>query len=465
MKITAREFDEARLAVLRRRLGVVWRVLGAAVIIESIIPIWVAVSYQERALRRPQIVSLVVVIAMGIWLMLAPWIRARRFARMTLPMILRRAELVMLASLMAQLVGATILAASFTQLARDWGWLGPGGNLGPAFPIITFLCVTHTALSLVMPWTVRDAVRPIAIFFAFVAVMDVLVFRTDSVSLLAIGLIAIALAGVPGLLITVLRSSKFGDRLRIAFLSRRQEEIDRELGAARRIHERLFPAQGRYGPVRVVYSYEPMRQIGGDYLYCHADSRAVIAVLDVTGHGIGSALAVNRLHGEIKRVMAQQDPGPDALLRSLNDYVSDTLAEETVFATAFALRVQGASVQWCNAGHPPAMLIRSSGQVQTLDTTAMMLGVTPWGPEETICGECVELLAGDVLFVYTDGAVEAMSADGKQFGIDGVRAVLARLAGRPPEEAVRALDVAIRAHRNGAPQDDTLIVAITTAES
>src|SRR5690606_28540475 len=95
-------------------------------------------------------------------------------------------------------------------------------------------------------------------------------------------------------------------------LATRYGEFRRELTDARRIHESLFPKPKCEGDVHFLYLYEPMRQIGGDYLFVSCaptdDGRREMlsfVVIDVTGHGIPAALTVNRLHGELSRLFAE----------------------------------------------------------------------------------------------------------------------------------------------------------------
>ncbi|MFT3684018.1 MAG: SpoIIE family protein phosphatase [Phycisphaerales bacterium] len=110
---------------------------------------------------------------------------------------------------------------------------------------------------------------------------------------------------------------------RYADLSEQVSSISAELQEARRLHESLFPAlavlQGHPDtPVRVGFRYEPARQIGGDFLDVYREPPATAAdptadkgggvtvvVIDVSGHGVTAALAVNRLHGELRRFFAR----------------------------------------------------------------------------------------------------------------------------------------------------------------
>ncbi|MBS0197049.1 MAG: serine/threonine-protein phosphatase [Planctomycetes bacterium] len=460
MSTAPSELDAARLDLLRRRLTFLWAMLGVLTVLLAVLPVWVAWNVQHRELRRPELFATIVNIAMGCWLMIVQRVRGGRFGRLDLKGLIRRATMVMLASVMTQTLGAQIVAGAITVILRRWGVIGENANIGPMFPMIAYLALVHTAVSVVIPWTILEAARPILIVLAFTAVGEMFLFGNDSGNFRLLGFLLPVLAGVPGMLIAALRYGKLRDWVQIRRLTTRQEEIDRELGVARRIHERLFPAPGDYHGVRVVYAYEPMRQIGGDYLHVASDpqSGATIVVVDVTGHGIGSALAVNRLHGEIKRIGAARGGNPASLLQALNEYIGATLSDEMVFATALAVRVcpRERKVEWCNAGHPPAMLVRRDGRVQRLDTSAMMLGVGEW--DGTL--ESAALEPGDVIVLYTDGVIEAADTSGAQFGIDAVETTLAPKATTGAASMVEVLHAAVRQHRHGPAGDDLLIVGI-----
>jgi serine phosphatase RsbU (regulator of sigma subunit) len=253
--------------------------------------------------------------------------------------------------------------------------------------------------------------------------------------------------------------------LTLRLIGGRYQEVEHELSMARRIHERLFPAPILAGPIRVSYQYEPMRQIGGDYLDLATgpDGSVTLAVIDVTGHGVAAALAVHRLHGELKRVMAQQPtPGPAAIARALNEYVLLTFADERVFATAALARIDPTGkATLCIAGHPSPLVAWRTGSVDVIESSAMMLGVFPaadYIAEETV----IELAPGDSLIIYTDGATEAADAAGRQLGTTGLRKVVENALARPEFPALdKAIMTAVGAYRLGAAQDDTLVVCAT----
>jgi serine phosphatase RsbU (regulator of sigma subunit) len=340
------------------------------------------------------------------------------------------------------------------------------------FPFVIGLY--HLAGCLILPWTALQALAPIALILLANAAA-LLVFGDMSlgvrVTLMLIGL----LAAVPGTLIAWFKHSQRMEAFRVQMLQSRYREIRRELFDARRIHESLFPRSLHQGPLRLDYRYEPMRQIGGDYLYARfsppdqrGHSALNVLLLDVTGHGIAAALTVNRLHGEIERLFAESPHAtPGQLLSALNRYVHLTLANHSIYVTALCARLdcQAGTLEYASAGHPPAFLCRSDESVTRLDSTAYLLGaadgadfdpapvVLPFGP-------------GDTLLAYTDGAVEARDDHGRMLGVGGLqrslhvaRATTLGLSHRGPGLSA-ALLAAVEAHRLGPPEDDTLIVEI-----
>jgi len=262
---------------------------------------------------------------------------------------------------------------------------------------------------------------------------------------------------------------------------RAYEEVNKELADARRVHEALFPPPVTRGPVRLEYAYEPAAQIGGDFLFVHPLSfppthlhppRGLSVVLiDVTGHGVTAALAVNRLHAELERIFANApDPEPSAVLDALNAFTAEVLAPRGIFATALCLRVSPPAsgeahglVEWSSGGHPPALLIPAAGPAQRLESTAPMLGVVAQAFEPG--GGRATLAPGDAVVAYTDGAIESRTPTGQQIGIPGFEALAGHefRTGAPGKPLTARLLARLGAMRTAEGTDDTLLVSIALA--
>jgi len=77
----------------------------------------------------------------------------------------------------------------------------------------------------------------------------------------------------------------------------------------------------------------------------------------------------------------------------------------------------------------------------------------------------VGLGAGELVFFYTDGIVQACSPDQTPFGIDRALAVLRALRHEPPDRIVGALLEAVRRHCGPVPPvDDMTAVIVKVSE-
>ncbi|MFG0293960.1 MAG: PP2C family protein-serine/threonine phosphatase, partial [Phycisphaerales bacterium JB050] len=273
------------------------------------------------------------------------------------------------------------------------------------------IMMTHFLASLFLPWTPRESLRPILPLAALTLIVTGY-YSLDRLWMVPVALAMSLVIALPGLLVCWLRNSRFRSRFHFKMVSRRYSEIKDELDAARQIHDAMFPAPISEGPVRMRYSYEPMRQIGGDYLFTHrvdtsdGEGRGLLVVLlDVTGHGITAALTVNRLQGEIERqVSMDRSVTPGTVLSGLNDYLHHTLARHSVYATALVIKVDpdAGTVVWASAGHPPGFLCTVDGTIHHLESTTIVLGATR-GEHFQSVEEHIPFGRGDTILAYTDG--------------------------------------------------------------
>lgn len=343
--------------------------------------------------------------------------------------------------------------------------------------------LTHAVAAGFLPWSPLQALRPmlaVAVLHATVQVISAK--HLGSPEWLAIALTP--LAAIPGTAIAWLKHTRRLDQYKITMLSQRYGEFRRELLDARKIHEALFPKAITSGPVRFWYEYEPMRAIGGDFVFTqccpsHEGRRLNVVLVDVTGHGISAALTVNRLHGELERVYAENpDAEPGEVLSLLNRYIHLTLSKHSVFATALCFRVNCHSdtIDFASAGHPPAFIRAIDGTVHDMESTAILLGVSPHA-EFDPAQQSIKFGPGDALLAFTDGAMEARDQAGKMLGTKGMRGIV---ASNPAHVALlarrsfssksmddlcglwaRTIIQAVDTHRSGPAEDDTLVVEIT----
>ncbi len=237
-----------------------------------------------------------------------------------------------------------------------------------------------------------------------------------------------------------------------------------ELAIAREVQARLFPQ--RLPECRTL-DYAglclPARQVGGDYydFLSLGAGRLGLVIGDVAGKGIAAALLMANLQANLRSQCAGAAPEPQPLLRSVNQLFRDNTTENA-YATLLFVEYDDAAqrLRYANCGHLHGLLLRASGGVDRLETTATVLGLF----EEWECGVGERRLArGDLLALYTDGVTEAFGASGEEFGEERVLDALRRGKDAAPRAILDGIVSDVAAWSAREQHDDiTLVVARCT---
>lgn len=330
-------------------------------------------------------------------------------------------------------------------------------------PMILAIFFWHFSACLFLPWRTRESLRPfIPLLIAWAAIQLFIGLESDFVSRVLLVMFGPAVL-LPGLGIASWRMSRHSESFRTRMVGQQFMTMRREISQARKIHESLFPKPYDDGHVRFEYTYTPMRELGGDYIRLHVSPGGLVHVtlLDVTGHGLAAALTVNRLHGELERIRAenpQADPGD--LIALLNRYIHLTMARHNIYATGASVMLDPyvGELRWASAGHPPLLRRGANGNVTPLLATAVPLGAC--GDDEFDADpQRIELSPGDVIVIYTDGAFEARNRLGRQFGLKSLHELME--AQPAPSNWPRHITSAVAQHKAGPTEDDVLVAALT----
>jgi sigma-B regulation protein RsbU (phosphoserine phosphatase) len=166
---------------------------------------------------------------------------------------------------------------------------------------------------------------------------------------------------------------------------------------------RLSPLGGLSFGTRYLPAGEPM--VGGDwYDVIPLPGHEAVGIImgDVAGHGLPAATVMASLRGAL-RAFATVETCPARMIARLNDY--SCLFKPDDFATVFVAVFESTlgKVRYARAGHPPALLIDTSGDAQVLEGGL--------GPPLGFRGGHYERAeqdfpAGATLVAYTDGLIE-----------------------------------------------------------
>lgn len=200
-------------------------------------------------------------------------------------------------------------------------------------------------------------------------------------------------------------------------------------------------------------------RVGGDFydLFEIEDERIGILIGDVSGKGLEAATLTSIVRNSV-RMRAMDGLTPAETMTKTNDAFFALTSSET-FVTAFfaTLDTRDGTLTYVGAGHPPAMIKRTDGQVGLLGESESLLGAFLGTHFED---HLVLLSPGDVLVAYTDGVIEARDG-GALYGQERLRDLLAGLAdGTGPEGVAEAVYRDVVEYSGGVTHDDVAILAL-----
>ncbi len=252
------------------------------------------------------------------------------------------------------------------------------------------------------------------------------------------------------------------------------DSLDRDLIEARKLQQTLIRDRVRdYGWARVSLLLRNSGRVGGDLVgsFRVDEDRVVVYSIDVSGHGVASAMMTARLAGFLTGSSPEQNLAfqtgaegehvflpPVAVVDRFNRLMLEEIQAEQYFTMVLAVidRRTG-RLDLVQAGHPHPLLLRSDGRVQRLGQGGLPVGLIPEARFEPIS---VQISPGDRLVLCSDGFTECPLPSGADFGEEGLTESLqasAHLSGADLLEAM-VWDLTRAAGADSFPDDVSGIV-------
>ena len=203
-------------------------------------------------------------------------------------------------------------------------------------------------------------------------------------------------------------------------------------------------------------------QVGGDFydVFAVPDDGWVAVIGDVSGKG-PEAAAVTSLARHTLRTMLSQGAGLTQALTALNEALCEQVADR--FCTVACARLEvddaGAAVTLSTAGHPPPLVRRAGGSVETVTASGTLLGALP---RIELSERTTRLAPGDLLLLYTDGLVELRGQD-SEFGERWLPRALEDTRHGSPAAILEDLQRRATDLQGGVPRDDMALLALRVA--
>ncbi|MHC0064312.1 SpoIIE family protein phosphatase [Nostoc sp. UIC 10890] len=206
-------------------------------------------------------------------------------------------------------------------------------------------------------------------------------------------------------------------------LQTQKQILEAELSEAAAYVRSLLPSP-LVGTVTTENLFIPSAQLGGDCFDHHwiDEDNLAIYLLDVSGHGVGSAL----LSVSVLNVLRSQSlPNtnfcqPSEVLKALNHAFQMRKHGDKYFTIWYGVYHRPKrQLIYANAGHPPALLLANTStnsiEVKQLSSLDLPVGFLP---EVQFEDAIFDVQKNSTLYIFSDGAYEINQSDGEIWGID-----------------------------------------------
>ncbi len=251
--------------------------------------------------------------------------------------------------------------------------------------------------------------------------------------------------------------------------TRENERISTELNLAARIQQSMlttdFPAYPERSDFDVYASMVPAKEVAGDFydFFLIDDDHLALVMADVSGKGVPASMYMMVAKTLLHNVLLLGH-SPKECLETVNDQIGEH-NEENMFVTVWLgiLELSTGIVTAANAGHEYPIIRHADGQFEVYkDKHGIVLGAMPHIKYRQYE---FQMEKGSTLFLYTDGAPEAINAEEKLFGMDRVLEALNQEPDAAPDQLLKNVENAINVFVGEAPQfDDLTMMAVKLSD-
>jgi len=249
--------------------------------------------------------------------------------------------------------------------------------------------------------------------------------------------------------------------LKLETVQRQYAELNTAIFEAAQVHRRLCaPSLVHYGRFDIASEIFAVRHLPGDFFTIEETNEGMVLALgDIGGKGLAAGMWVSHLAGLI-RTHTAENSSPEKIVAGINrDFAR--LSSVAPLSSLFVARLNrdSGTVDYCSAGHPPALLLREDGWLEALSEGGPVLGVVPAARFD--CGT-VRMNAGDALLVCSDGILESFNTEDQEFGSQRLEAEFRRAHGGSAESMLFSVLGAVQDFAAPRPlTDDMTLVLIT----
>ena len=184
-----------------------------------------------------------------------------------------------------------------------------------------------------------------------------------------------------------------------------------------------------------------------------------VAIGDVAGHGVSSALVMALSSGILGRI-AINNNDPNVVLKKTNTDIQKFISSSQIsHVTAFycTINLSEMTLTYSCAGHPAGILVKPDSSVEFLSTNGLFLGMYP---DENYTENKTSISNGDRLLLFTDGISETLNEVNDTFGADRLKDIMLKHKNKSIKEIKEIIfqDIQAFQYTKDVKDDQTLIL-------
>jgi len=246
-----------------------------------------------------------------------------------------------------------------------------------------------------------------------------------------------------------------------------QEErrhLESELELAQRVQKMLLPPEAPHIPGLEVAAFSrPAQFVGGDYFdfIDFNNGSHGLAIADVAGHGVSASLQMASVQA-LLRALVPAHTSPAGAMSQVHKLLIHNIRFDT-FVTFFmgAFDSSAKTLTFCNAGHPPPLVLRKSVSKEEAVDLLLPTGAAIGLVEEAEFGEkTIQLREEDLLVLYTDGVTEAVNLQNHEFGRERLATLSRQPQSMPAKQVVQEIRQGLGKFSEGKPFADDITIVV-----
>lgn len=237
------------------------------------------------------------------------------------------------------------------------------------------------------------------------------------------------------------------------------QNIKEQMLLARSIQRSMLPQITDFGEIHFDYKYIPSEELSGDFfdLIPLGAGRLGLYISDVVGHGISASILTMFVRQTMRNILEEKKvTEPSEVLPKVRKRFEELELDESQYFSLFYAVIDtfNRTITYANAGHNCMPFLYRNNQVETLDSTGML--ISPIFDSAEYSQNTIRMEAGYQFLFFTDGIIETVNENREPFGFDRLSDILAAHHEKPLDVMVDS----VNEYRQGDQKDDIALLLI-----